>query len=224
MKKAIVTGASRGIGLEFTRQLLEQGYQVLGISRFPTESEGLLALNGKWKDNLRTLAADLEDPDSYRLVAEKILDWPHLNLLLNNAGVYFDEESSDALQRSFQINAIAPFMLFKALRSKLKAALGPHVINVSSQMGSIADNHSGGSHAYRASKAALNMFMKGVSIEEPWLTTVSVHPGWVKTSMGGDNAPTSIEDSVTGLMRVLQGLRSEDSGRFINYRGENLPW
>jgi NAD(P)-dependent dehydrogenase (short-subunit alcohol dehydrogenase family) len=220
----IITGASRGIGLELTRQTLSKGDQVLAVARQPKNSPGLGELLKKYPQKLQVLTADMTDPE----VTEKILSaakaWTHVDILINNAGIFREGKNPEDFQASFHTNAVAPFLVSQALLPQLKKSAHGRVVQITSQMGSIADNSSGGYSAYRASKAALNMLNKCLTVENPWLTAIVIHPGWVKTDMGGKSAPVEPVDSAAGIWKVIHELRHEDSGNFFNFRGETLPW
>lgn len=140
------------------------------------------------------------------------------------AGIYSECESTADFIESFRINSVAPLMIVRALQPQLKKSKHPKTIQITSLMGSIADNQSGGSYAYRASKAALNMITKTLAQDEKWLICAVVHPGWVQTQMGGPEAPTPVEESAHGIWKVIQELKSSDSGVFIDYEGDRLPW
>jgi NAD(P)-dependent dehydrogenase (short-subunit alcohol dehydrogenase family) len=220
----LITGTSRGIGLELCKQALERGDQVMAIARDPKKSEGLQALQKKYSSTLSTAAVDITDPNAAKQIAASIYSWPHLDVLINNAGVYEQGETLEAFQKSFHVNSVAPLFITRALFSKLREAKNPKAVHLSSLMGSIEDNSSGGSYAYRASKTALNMINKCMTVEETWLSTAVLHPGWVQTDMGGKNAPTLIPESAAGLWNVITKLTSSESGSFYDYRGTHLAW
>jgi NAD(P)-dependent dehydrogenase (short-subunit alcohol dehydrogenase family) len=154
-----------------------------------------------------------------------------LDILYNNAGVGSENPPLGRLTEAeilsvFRINAIAPLMVAQALLPLLQRGERPVIANITSRMGSIDDNSSGGDYAYRASKAALNMINKSLSIDlaGTGVIPVVIHPGWVKTDMGGMSAPLSVAQSVTGILKVVDGLESADSGRFLAWDGEEIPW
>lgn len=217
----IITGTSRGIGLELTRKAINEGHRVLAIARNPEGSPELMALKNP---QLTLLKLDLTTSDSHERVLEAIKDWPHVDVLINNAGIYLDDKERKNFEASFLTNSIVPYFLTRALLPKLREAKRPLSFQITSQMGSISDNSSGGSSCYRASKAALNMLFKGLSIDEPWLTSLQVHPGWVQTDMGGEHAPITVQESVTGLWKLVKGADLKQSGTFLSYLGEDLPW
>jgi NAD(P)-dependent dehydrogenase (short-subunit alcohol dehydrogenase family) len=181
-------------------------------------------LQTRFSDRLEVAAVDLATLGAAEQIAAAVASWPLVDILINNAGVFRKGDSLDDFQTSFQINAVVPLFVARALFSKLKASSKPKAIQITSLMGSIDDNQSGGSYAYRASKAALNMVTKTIAQDEKWLTTAVVHPGWVKTRMGGSGATTPVEESVTGIWRVIEKLEAKESGSFFDYEGDRLPW
>ena len=223
MEHIIITGASRGIGLGLTKFCLTQGNHVLGVGRKPLSAE-LKELSDKFPGRLQLLEIDLNDKEAPSKIAEAIYDWPCLDLLFNNAGVLITGEDRQDFEESFLTNAIVPFLLLKSLLPKLKESDYPRAIQISSLMGSITDNSSGGYYAYRSSKAALNMMIKSLSLDEPTINSILIHPGWVRTRMGGEQAPLSIETAVHGIMKVVQTVRPDQSGHFFDYTGRELSW
>lgn len=219
----VITGASRGIGLELTRLGLSKGHHVLGIARHPDESEGLISLEKEFK-NLSILKLDLLEKDASFKISEAIKSWPKLDILINNAGIYKDDLSPETFEKTFLTNTIKPFFVTHGLFSALKKSSRPVSLQITSQMGSLSDNTSGGAYSYRASKAALNMLFKSLAIDEKWLITLQVHPGWVQTRMGGDSAPVKPADSAGGIWNLIEDADASQSGNFFSFRGETLPW
>lgn len=217
----VITGASRGIGLEITKIALKAGHNVLALARHPEESE-LAHLQKEFK-TLTFEEIDLNDPQAH-LKVSGLVKYSCIDLLINNAGIYEQDDSIENFQKSYLINAIQPLFLTRALLTKLKNSSNPKAAYISSMMGSIADNTSGGSYSYRSSKTALNMLIKSLSVDEPWLTCLLLHPGWVKTRMGGENAPVMPEDSARGLFEVMINSSLEDTASFQDFLGSSLPW
>lgn len=223
-RHVLVTGANRGLGLEYARQLSARGDSVMATARDVAAARALRSLP------VTLEALDVTVPESVAALAGKRRGRP-LDLLVNNAGVGVGGRPLGALDypelRSFyETNALGPLRMVEALLPELRADGGGVVVNMTSRMGSIADNSSGGSYAYRASKAALNMITRSLALDlrEAGVICVVVHPGWVQTAMGGSAAPTTVEASVSGLLRVIDRLGPEDSGAFFDYTGERLPW
>ena len=220
----LVTGANRGIGLELVRQMRARGHQVIGTARKPEQAMELK------ETGARVVQLDVTDSNSIRAMAEQ-LKGQRIDLLINNAGMLghnaqsFAETDFDQVIATFDVNSLGPMRVTQALLPNILAGSGKTVIQISSTMGSIANN-SGGYYGYRASKAALNMLNSSLALElaDKGITSVVIHPGWVQTRLGGENAAITVEDSVTGMMQVIAKLGPEDSGRFLDYQGEELPW
>jgi NAD(P)-dependent dehydrogenase (short-subunit alcohol dehydrogenase family) len=229
MKTVLITGANRGIGLEHARLYAGAGAQVFAACRAPGAE--LLALAQALPDKVRPLAYDAADINAGKAMKAAISDTP-LDLLLVNAGVYGGDGQSlgaidpHAFMDTLRINTLAPLLLVEALAGNVAASQRRLIGLQSSRMGSIADNGSGGYHAYRASKAALNMLAKGLSVDlaGKGVTVVALHPGWVRTRMGGPSAPVSVEDCVSGQQALLAGLTTSQSGGFFDYTSAPIPW
>lgn len=233
IQHCLVTGANRGIGLEFVRQLLARGDRVVATCRHPGKATELNTLAGDYPGRLHVLPLDITEPKSHaRLASELPLvlgDAGKLDLLVNNAGVLhsgerFGQIRADTLVDSFRTNAMGPFLLVQALASLFADAA--RIANISSQLGSIAAVTRFGTPSYSISKAAQNMATAQLAsaLRERGIVVVALHPGWVQTEMGGDGAMLAIPDSVRGLLAVIAALDLESSGRFLDWRGESLPW
>lgn len=222
--KIVITGTSRGIGLELTAQALKAEHQVIAVARTPEKSPALQALQKAHPDQLKVIAADVTDSAGQARIQDAAAAWGAIDVLVNNAGVYQKGQSEKDFLESFRVNSIAPFLLTEKLLPLLKKGREPKLVSLTSKMGSIADNSSGGSYAYRASKAALNAIHKSLCLDQPWLASVVVHPGWVQTDMGGSGATVSIPESAAGIWKLVDELKPATSGRFLDYRGEEIPW
>jgi len=231
MSTVLITGANRGLGLEFSRQYADSGWKVLACCRNPESAQELNALAAQYA-NIRVLALDVSDFQQIDTLASRLADQP-IDILLSNAGIYGDSADTgfgalDYRQwsRTLLINAQAPVKLAEAFLPHLLRGKQRLIVPVTSLMGSMGDNRGGGSLMYRSSKAALNAAMKTLSIDlkPQGVGVLILHPGWVKTDMGGDQAPTSAAESIGGMIRVIRDFRLEDSGRFFNFKGEELPW
>ncbi|HEX8668320.1 MAG TPA: SDR family oxidoreductase [Allosphingosinicella sp.] len=224
MPTVLVTGANRGIGLEFARQYARDGWSVVATARDPDGAGDLRALEG----DLRIEPLDMRDFPALAAFPERLGGNP-LDLFIANAGMKAPEridspDAAEGWQEAHAVNAVAPTLLAEALLPNIRAARGA-MVAITSRMGSIADS-SGGYIGYRASKAALNAAWRALALElagEP-VTLAMFHPGWVKTRMGGPNAPFPLADSVVAMRKVIADLTPEDSGAFLDYRGEPLPW
>lgn len=222
--KTVITGTSRGIGLELTKLALENGDQVMAYARNPQASRQLMQLEKEYPQLLSLAAVDVAAEDAPEKIISKLKSWSHVDTLINNAGVLTQGTSRQDFLNSFTTNSIAPFEIATALLPWLKRSESAKVVNVTSLMGSVADNGSGGYYAYRSSKCALNMINKSFSQDHKWLTTIVIHPGWVQTDMGGKGAPISTEDSARGIWAVTRNLKVSNSGEFCDFRGKQLPW
>jgi len=228
MKHYFITGANRGIGLELVRQLSALGHPVFACCRQPNEAKELQDLSKK--NNIKIISLNLEDLSSIQQLPQFIADEP-IDVLLNVAGVMGSPQDLYGTEemrwiKTFKINAMAPFFISRILLPNLKKGQDKIIVNMSSQMGSIDDNKSGGRYIYRSTKAALNAVTKSLALDlaPEKFKVITFHPGWVKTRMGGENALISVDKSVEGLRQVLDNLSSNQNGQFINYRGEIIPW
>jgi len=225
MTTIVVTGANRGIGLEFARQYSAAGATVIAGCRNPAKAGPLKALAG-----VRVLPVEVTDKASVEAFAAALKGEP-IDILINNAGWFGPERQSandpdiDGFLATFRVNSVAPLAVARALKPNLKRGHDKKVVVLTSKMGSISDS-SGGDLAYRASKAALNMIFHGVAKE--WAADGVVvgilHPGWVQTDMGGPGALITVERSVNGLRQVIAELGPASSGRFVDYKGREIGW
>lgn len=223
----LITGANRGLGLEFARQFTEKGYTVIGTARSPGEAHELRDTGA------RIVELDVADSASVRAMADE-LQGKTIDILINNAGIWGHDAGSftglevDKLEQTFQVNTLGPMRVTRALYDNLLAGEGRIILNISSIAGSIGRSNGGrgGGYGYRMSKAALNMFNKNLSLElaDKGFICVVLHPGWVQTDMGGERAPLEPEESISGMIRVIEGLDDSDNGRFYDYTGKELPW
>jgi len=232
MKTMLITGANRGIGLEFCRQYGAEGWRVIACCRLPEMSDELNRLAAAYPGSITVHALDVGDLVQIERLAQDLAE-VSIDLLINNAGIYPDSDNkgfghTDYADwvRAFRVNTMAPLKMAETFvanisRSKLKT-----LVTITSKMGSIADNRGGGSYLYRTSKAAVNMVVKSMSIDLKKLGIMAVvfHPGWVKTDMGGPNALISAKQSVSGIRQVIGNLTIADSGKFFAYDGQVIPW
>ncbi len=230
LMRYVITGASRGIGFEFVQQLLRRGDTVDAGVRSPEGARRLEPLTREVGNRLRIHALDVESDASIRSFAADVCAAP-VDVLINNAGVSglwcaFTEVDYTDLARTLAVNALGPLRVTSALLPALRRGAVRKVAHVSSRMGSVSSNTEGGAYAYRMSKAALNMGVRTLAndLRAEGLTTVLLHPGWVQTDMGGPQATLPAVDSVRGMLRVIDGMGPEHSGRFFDYQGEEVPW
>lgn len=231
MSNVLITGANRGIGLEFTRQYAEAGWQVFACSRH-MDSEALNKLADQHTGKVRLFTLDVSDKEQIEKLAQQLSDTP-IDVLINNAGIYpggnkenFGTIDYDAWVKAFQVNTMAPLKMAESFIENVAKSSEKKIVNITSKMGSIDDNTSGGYYLYRSSKTALNMVVKSLSLDlaPRGITTVVLHPGWVQTDMGGSHAPTPPERSVAGMRSVIAGLSQKDSGKFYDFNGQEILW
>ena len=225
----VVTGANRGIGLEFVSQYLADGWQVYGCCRRPESATQLAGLASNSALSIHEL--DVGNPDSVEKLALALSE-QSIDLLINNAGIYGGERQSfgdiDYAQwaRVLEVNTLGPYRVSTALANQVENGEQRLMVNVSSAMGSIERYTTGGHYIYRSSKAALNMVTVNLAhdLRSRGITVLSVHPGWVRTDMGGSSADISTQTSVAGLRQLISNKNIEDSGRFFSWDGSALPW
>ena len=226
----LITGANRGIGLELATQFAADDWQVIACCRRPAAAEALQALEAR-HPGVETHALEVTDYAQMKALSAALAKRP-IDVLLSNAGIYgprgvpVGEVDASEWRQVLEVNTIAPLMLVQAFVEQVAASERKLIAVISSKMGSIADNGSGGSYLYRSSKTAVNQVVKCLSIDlaERGIGVISLHPGWVKTDMGGPNAETGSDESAAGLKAILQSAGPEHSGRFFNYDGSPIPW
>ncbi len=231
MPTILITGANRGLGLEFCRQYTDAGWNVIACCRNPGQASELNALSHRHA-SIQIEALDVDHLDQIDTLSKKLSE-TSIDLLINNAGVYDDNRSNgfgqldyQAWQHSLLINTLAPMKMAEAFLPQIRRGDKKLIVNISSLMGSVSDNDSGGSILYRSSKAALNAAMKSLSIElrNQNIGVLVLHPGWVQTDMGGANALIDAKTSVSGMCAVINGFTLAQSGNFIKYDGKPMPW
>ena len=229
MKTVLITGSNRGLGLALCQDYLSKGWAVIACCREPALALSLCALRSTYED-LEIYALDVRDLDRIHALALTLKDRA-VDLLISNAGVFGDPKGvsdapNEAFMETFVVNTLAPIRLAEAFLPNLMKGQDRLLVAMSSWLGSIEDNTEGGYLPYRTTKAALNAAMKSLAIE--WrplgVKVLILHPGWVRTDMGGPKAPLSIAESVEGMVRVILNFKTLDTGSFLNYRGESLSW
>lgn len=230
MEKVLVIGGSRGLGLGFVQSFLDREvYEVHATARDLEGNEELAALTDH--PRLRLYRLDVASADS-RAEFVEALDGQALDLVIHNAGIYgphglqIGELPELEWQKVLHVDTVAPLMMAQALHANLKRGTDPRIAFLTSRMGSIADNGSGGSYLYRSAKAGLNAAVRSLALDwqDDGIATVLLHPGWVRTRMGGDHAPLEIEESVRGMIERIRETSLENSGRFVDWGGEGIPW
>nr|XP_003702515.1 PREDICTED: uncharacterized oxidoreductase C663.09c [Megachile rotundata] len=248
MKSILITGCNRGLGLGLVKHLAklpQPPENIFATCRDRSKAKELTALAEASK-NIHIIEIDLVETKNYdkivQVVSEKV-GQDGLNVLFNNAGTSskftrLGLVKEEQLTETFFVNTVVPILLSKAFLQLLKTAANKYenksemnihrsaIINMSSILGSIGDNTTGGFYPYRCSKAALNAATKSMSVDfkEDGILVTSLHPGWVRTDMGGNNAPMDVDTSISNIINTLNSLTEKHTGCFIQYDGKILPW
>ncbi|MGV6859182.1 MAG: SDR family oxidoreductase [bacterium] len=230
MQSVLITGARRGLGLELARQYGANGWRVYACCRQPGNAPDLLAVAETYA-GVSVHALDVTDEGEREALGRELGGQP-IDVLVNNAGIYgegsqrFGETNEQAWLETFATNCVAPMKMMEQLVENVSASERKCMVNITSKMGSMDDNGSGGSYLYRSSKAALNAVVKSAAIDlaPKGITVVAQHPGWVRTDMGGAYGELSIPEGVAALRGIIDGLSRDDSGRFIDIDGETIAW
>jgi len=227
----LITGANRGIGLEMVKYSMQQGWRIFACCRNPHNAESLFNVAKLSNGQVSVHIADMLELSTLQALSYELRNEP-IDILVNNAGIYgSDKNTFGAVDvaswlQTFQVNSIAPLKMVEAFSEQLQMGNRKLVACMSSKMGSMADNGYGNSYIYRSSKAALNAVVKSLSIDlrEQGIISVALHPGWVKTDMGGANAEISTRQCVEQLFSQFLELTIKDSGRFIDIDGSDIAW
>jgi NAD(P)-dependent dehydrogenase (short-subunit alcohol dehydrogenase family) len=232
MESVLITGSNRGLGLAWAEHFAEAGWRVYATCRHPEQAEVLQRLAESHRQ-LSVHRLDVTREEEIAALSAE-LTGAAIDLLLNNAGVYFEKYLEQHLERidyarwlqTYNVNTLGPVRLSAAFAPQVARSGRRLIIAISSHMGSIAEIGSPGDYPYRSSKAALNAAMKGLSLElaPRGIAVLLLHPGWVQTRMGGPGAPLSPAESVAAMRRVIDNFRRGDSGRFYRYDGTIIPW
>ena len=232
MKKILITGANRGIGLELTKQFVQAGEFVFAGCRNPEGAKQLQDLAKTHADRVAVVALDVMKDES--VVAAKTAvsaQTNHLDIIINNAGILVPNETvsnfdPQAMEKTFQVNVIGPMRIISQFADLLQQGSDPKLVNVSSQLGSLEKMQSmnWGDYSYNASKAALNMLTRKLSHELSKIVVITLHPGWVQTDMGGKSAAVTVPDSARGIIKVIRNLTPQDTNKFYTYAGVEHPW
>lgn len=232
MNSILITGSNRGLGLEWVRQYADSGWRVYATCRFPEQATALQQMAAA-QTNISIHRLDVTRPAELHSLVDE-LDGCAIDILVNNAGVYFERWGKDTLgqinyddwQQTYGVNTLGAMRVSEALIDNVVRSDQKLIIAITSHMGSIAEITAPGDYAYRSSKAALNAVMKGLSVgmAEQGVAVVMLHPGWVRTRMGGESAPLGIAESVSAMRVVVAQFSFERSGRFFRYDGVEIPW
>jgi len=220
----LITGANRGIGLELARQYAKADWHVIGTARTRDSADALVATGAD------VIQLDVTDKSSVDRLARDLDNQP-IDILINNAGIQplmwtLAEIDFDEFTRALNVNTVGPVRVVHALLSSLRSGTLRTIINVTSNLGSITANTDGGFYGYRESKAALNMFTKTLAAElgPEGFICAAIHPGWVRTDLGGGDAPLDVRQSVESIRRVIKSLSQADNGSFWSYAGTQMKW
>lgn len=226
----LITGSNRGIGLALTRKFAAEGWRVLACCRDPQGADDLQALSRE-QVGIRIFQLDVTDREKIRDLAAELKD-EKIDILYNNAGITgpkpqeFGPIDREGWEEAFRINVVAPYDMTVAFADHVTLSDRKIVAIMGTMLGSISDNGSGGKYVYRSTKAAVHMVGKNLSVDlkDRGITTVMLHPGWVRTAMGGEEATLSPEESVQGLYGVLNKLKPQDNGKLLSFDGSEIPW
>ena len=223
MPTVLITGCDRGIGREFARQYDDAGFQVIATCHDPANAF-------TDRPRIRNQPLDVTDFAQFDALARTIGDEP-IDLLVSNAGIGLDTRALGAIDfgyvnRMLAVNTVGALKLVETFTENVAAGSLRRVALVTSRMGSIASNLSGGHYGYRASKAALNAIGRSLALDlfPRGIVVVMIHPGWVDTAGGGESAALGVEESVAGMRDVIRRLGNHETGEFLNHAGQRLPW
>jgi NAD(P)-dependent dehydrogenase (short-subunit alcohol dehydrogenase family) len=231
MQTILITGASRGLGLEFASQYAAEGARVFGACRSPASAGALRDIQNSAASNFSIVEMDVTDLESVRRAAAQ-LDEASIDVLINNAGIGGapGQTTGNIDYKSWahvlDVNTLGPMRVLESFIEHLARSERKLAITITSAMGSLADNKTGGSIAYRSSKGAVNMAMRSAAIDlaPRGISCVLIHPGWVRTDMGGSNAPLPPQESVSAMRQLIGTFGPKNSGRFYSYNGREYPW
>lgn len=231
MNAILITGANRGLGLAFTRQYVREGWRVFAACRNPDSATELQSLQTSAGATLTVLAMDVTKGESVRDAATRLGD-TNIDLLINCAGIIGPGRQTTgntdygSWAQVLEVNTMGPLRVLEAFADHLARGRRRVAVTITSGMGSLADNTSGGSIAYRSSKAAVNMVMRSAAIDlaPRGIACVLVNPGWVKTDMGGPGATLTTQESVDAMRTLIETLDQSHSGKFYHYDGREYPW
>ena len=231
MPTLLITGANRGIGLELCEQYLRDNWKVIATCRSAESATELAALNSQFPDTLSIHSLNVADHSQITTLKNVLGDIP-IDVLFNNAGVYagdsaeFGHSDTNVWLDAFNINVISPMKLMEAFVDNVANSEQKTIANMSSKMGSISDNGSGGSYAYRSTKTALNSVVVSAArdLKSRGITALALHPGWVRTDMGGPNGELSVAESAALLRKTIANSSITDSGSFFDIDGSIIPW
>ncbi len=232
MKRVLITGANRGVGLELALQYAERGDRVFAGCRSPEKAAALEEISAKHPGQVTILPLEVTDEESIAQCAASVaVEVNGLDILFNNAAIHMGDEAlsevkADVLLKTIHVNAVGAVLVVKNFLSLLKKGNDPKLVNVSSEAGSIEKMDHFRGYNYYGSKATMNMYTRSLAWdpETEAITVISIHPGWVRTDMGGPDAHISATQSAKGLLKVTDGLTPKDNGKFYTWEGVEYPW
>jgi NAD(P)-dependent dehydrogenase (short-subunit alcohol dehydrogenase family) len=236
MKKILVTGSSRGLGLELVKQYLERGDIVIATCRNPEKADSLKDLKTRYTNALTIIQLDVIDEGLRNNTFKQIKrDFSSLDMLINNAGIisgdgknlfHFGDVYKEDFMKVLQVNSLAPLLMSEKFSPLLENGTNSKIINISSLNGCITKRTAKGKYSYCTSKAALNMISKILSNDllEKEITVIALHPGWIKTDMGGPEAPMDLVESISLIIDLIERIDISNTGKFLDWKGNELPW
>ncbi len=231
MTSILITGANRGLGLEFVRQCNAARWRVFACSRNPVQADALKAIAADSNEQVSLHRLEVSDFTQIENLARDLRNEP-IDILLNNAGIYgpqnarFGQTDYRAWAEVFSVNVMAPMKMAECFIDHVARSQRKLIVGLSSLMGSIGETNQGQHYLYRSSKAALNMVIKTLALDvrDRGVTAVVLHPGWVQTDMGGPQAPLRAPESIRGMLKVINGLSLKETGKFFSYDGSEVAW
>jgi NAD(P)-dependent dehydrogenase (short-subunit alcohol dehydrogenase family) len=232
MKRILITGANRGVGLELAHLCVARGDRVFAGCRFPERAFDLEDLSANHPGQVSILPLEITDEECInQSVNEVEANIDALDILINNAAIFADGETlrtfdAENAVHQLMVNAIGQILVSQKFLKLLKAGENPKIINVTSESGSISTMDHFRGYYYSGSKATINMYTRSLAWDPDTkgITVIAIHPGWVRTDMGGPDAHLSPEESATGILKVADGLNAEDNGKFFTWEGNEYPW
>jgi NAD(P)-dependent dehydrogenase (short-subunit alcohol dehydrogenase family) len=232
MNRILITGANRGLGLELVRLCAARGDRVFAGCRSPEHDTNLKDLSAQFRGRVSSLPLEITDAASLdRCLRQVRSEVDALDMLINNAAINAEGETlrtfdAEKAAQQWTVNAVGQVLVAQRFLDLLKAGTNPKIINVTSEAGSISTMKHYRGYYYFGSKAAMNMFSRSMAWDPDTagIITIAVHPGWVRTDMGGSNADLSVTESAEGILKVIDGLTPEDNGKFYTWDGKEYPW
>ena len=228
MSTVLITGANRGLGYEFVKQYSENGFEVLACCRNKNNAKELKEL-AETSNKIKVYELDVGNVKAIKSLSQQLQN-EKIDVLINNAGIYRSSTvgniNYDEWIESFKVNTIAPYQIVENFLNQIINSDLKKVVSITSKMGSIDDNTSGGSYIYRSSKTALNSMMRCLThdLKNQGVATLTLHPGWVRTDMGGPGGWIDSFESVQGMIKQIDKLTIDDSGNYLDYAGKSINW